>query len=59
MVTTPYKLQIFLDLEVRDALKDVAHTEKTSMQQLVTTWLVDLLRARPEGQHLPPPDKPD
>ena len=58
MATVPYRLQIFLDDDVRQALKNVAHKEKTSMQQLVAAWLVDLLRARPEGQHLPPPDKP-
>ena len=58
MATAPYRLQIFLDLAMRKALRDVAHKEETSMQQLVTAWLWDKLQEYPEGQHLPPPDKP-
>ena len=58
MATVPYRLQIFLDDDVRKVLKRVAALKDTSMQQLVTAWLVEKLRTEPEGQHLPPPDKP-
>lgn len=42
----PYRLQIYLDPEVRDALRAVAFAEKTSLQALVTQWLVERLQAQ-------------
>ena len=45
----PYRLQIYLEPEVRDALRAVAFAEKTSLQALVTKWLVERLQATPQG----------
>jgi hypothetical protein len=56
--TAPYRLQIFLDPEVRRVLREVAHQENTSIQKLVTAWLIDKLREHPAGHHLDPPEKP-
>ena len=50
---TPYRLQIFLPNEVREALRDVAHKERISLQRLVLTWLVEKLQSYPEGVLLP------
>lgn len=50
--TTPYRLQIFLPDEVREALRAVAYQEHTSQQKLVLTWLIDKLKTYPDGAHL-------
>jgi hypothetical protein len=55
--TSPYRLQIFLTPEIRKALRDVAHQEETSIQKLVTTWLVEKLRQHPCGQGLSQADQ--
>lgn len=41
---SPYRLQIFIqDTEMREAMREVAHREKTSLQQLtVALWLTKL-----------------
>lgn len=55
--TAPYRLQIFLDAEVRKALRVVALQEDTSMQKLVTYWLIEKLREYPAGEQLELPEK--
>ena len=56
----PYRLQIYLDPEVRDALRAVAFAEHTSLQALVTRWLVERLQATPQGLGLAnPADEPE
>jgi hypothetical protein len=52
MVTTPYKLQIFIPEDMREALREVAHQEKTSLQKLITKWLLECLQKHPTGQTL-------
>jgi hypothetical protein len=58
MATSPYKLQIFVpDEAVREAMKEVVHREKTSLQKLtVDLWLAKL-HEYPEFQHLALGDK--
>lgn len=48
----PYRLQIYLDPEVREALRAVAFAQHTSLQALVTQWLVERLQRLPEGAAL-------
>ena len=48
----PYRLQIYLDPEVREALRAAAFAENTSLQALVTQWLVERLQATPQGKAL-------
>ena len=55
--TAPYRLQILLDREVRKVLRDIAHQEDTSMQKLVTYWLIEKLKEYPAGAHLELPEK--
>ena len=43
----PYRLQIFLPDAMRNALRDIAHEERTSMQQLVAGWLLGKIRSYP------------
>lgn len=50
--SAPYRLQIFLPDEVREALRAVAYKERTSQQKLVLAWLVEKLQAYPEGRDL-------
>ena len=50
--TAPYRLQIFLPDDVREALREVAHKERTSQQKLVLAWLIEKLQQYPEGQAL-------
>lgn len=50
--TSPYRLQIFLPDDVREALREVAHTERTSQQKLVLAWLIEKLQTYPEGKEL-------
>lgn len=52
--TTPYRLQVLLDRDVRKVLRQIAYQEDTSMQQLVSYWIVQHLRTYPAGEHLPP-----
>jgi hypothetical protein len=47
--TAPYRLQIFLPDDVREALREVAHKERISQQKLVLSWLVEKLQGYPEG----------
>lgn len=58
MVTIPYKLQIFISDEMREALREAAHQEKTSLQKLVTQWLLDRLKTHPAGKDLVRTDEP-
>lgn len=55
MATAPYRLQIFLADDVREALREVAHQQKTSIQKLVTRWLIEKLREYPAGEELEVP----
>lgn len=48
----PYRLQIFLPDAVREALREVAHKERTSQQKLVLAWLIEKLKTYPEGVEL-------
>ena len=58
MATTPYRLQIFVpDEEMREAMKDVAHREKSSLQQLTMELWLAKLHEYPEYQHLTLPEK--
>lgn len=50
--TAPYRLQIFLPDDVREALREVAHKERISQQKLVLSWLIEKLQQYPEGRHL-------
>jgi hypothetical protein len=50
--TAPYRLQIFLPDDVREALREVAHRERVSQQRLVLSWLIEKLQQYPEGEHL-------
>ena len=53
MATTgPYRFQVLLDADVRRVLRTAAFQEETSMQKLVTAWLIEKLRDYPGGQHL-------
>jgi hypothetical protein len=52
MVASPYKLQIFIPHEVRKALRAVALRHDTSLQKLVTQWLIERLQDEPEGHTL-------
>jgi hypothetical protein len=56
--TAPYRLQILLDRELRKVLRDIAHQQDTSLQKLVTAWLIEKAKEYPVGQHLELPDKP-
>ena len=56
--SAPYRLQIFLDPAMRKALREAAHQEETSMQQLVTYWLFEKLKDHPAGKHLRLPEQP-
>jgi hypothetical protein len=47
---SPYRLQIFLEYDVRDALKDIAHEERTSLQELVSEWLLDKIHDYPQHE---------
>lgn len=49
----PYRLQIFLPDDVREALREAAYTERLSIQKLVTAWLIEKLQETPAGQRLP------
>jgi hypothetical protein len=55
--TAPYRLQIFLPAEVREALRNVAHKQRVSQQRLVLSWLIDKLKEHPEGAHLEQEDE--
>lgn len=58
MALSPYRLQIFVpDEEMREAIKDVAHREKTSVQQLVLRILLDKIHEYPEYQHIELPSR--
>lgn len=61
MALSPYRLQIFIpDEEMREAIKEVAHREKTSVQKLVFRLLLDKLHEYPEYQHIEaPPGRSD
>jgi len=50
--TVPYRLQIFLPDDVREALREVSHAEHVSQQKLVLSWLIEKLKQYPQGQHL-------
>ena len=47
---SPYRLQIFLEDDVRDALRDIAHEERTSLQQLISEWLLDKIHEYPQHE---------
>ena len=49
---SPYRLQIFLPETMRDALRDIAHEERMSLQQLVAGWLLEKIRANPRYENL-------
>jgi hypothetical protein len=49
-MASPYRLQIFLESEVRDALKDIAHEERTSLQDLISEWLLDKIHEYPQHE---------
>ena len=53
MTTSPYRLQIFVpDPDVREALKEISHREKTSLQKLIMGMLLDKLDTYPEYEKL-------
>lgn len=55
---TPYRLQIFVpDEEAREAMKDVAHREKKSLQQLTLELWYAKLHEYPEYQHFQLPER--
>lgn len=49
---TPYRFQMYMPEDVRDALRDVAHRERASMTELVYTWIVEKIQTYPEGEKL-------
>jgi hypothetical protein len=49
LVSTPYKLQIFLPEDIREALKQIARRKHVSLQQLVCAYLEDIVVHAPEG----------
>lgn len=49
---SPYRLQILLPAEVREALRAAAYHDRTSQQKLVLAWLIDKLKHYPEGAQL-------
>ena len=55
MMTAPYRLQIFLPDDIRDALKDIAHREKISLQKMTLQILLDKVHEYPEYAHIPSP----
>ena len=56
MTLSPYRLQIFVpDEELREAIKEIAHRQKTSVQKLVTRLLVEEAHKYPEYRHIAPP----
>ena len=55
--TAPYRLQVFLPDDVREALREVAHKERTSQQRLVLAWLIEKLKTYPEGADLQQEDE--
>ena len=58
MATTPYRYQIFVpDEAVREAMKDVAHREKKSLQQLTLELWYAKLHEYPEYQNLVLPER--
>lgn len=48
----PYRLQIFLPEPVREALKDLAHEERQTLQGLVVTWLLEKIHTYPRYRTL-------
>jgi len=42
--STPYRLQVFIPDELRQALREAAYRERVSQQQLVVRWLAEKLR---------------
>lgn len=50
--TSHYRLQIFLTPEIRKALRQAASIEDTSIQKLVTTWLIEKLQEYPHAKDL-------
>lgn len=48
----PYRLQVFLPDDIRAALRDIAHEERTSIQQLVAHWLLERIRHYPRYHDL-------
>lgn len=53
---TPYRFQMYMPEEMRDALRDVAYRKKISMNALVYAWLEQQLQ---DAQHeAAPPQRP-
>lgn len=54
---TPYRFQMYMPEEMRDALREVAHRKKTSMNALVYGWIAEKLQAE-QQYDAPPKAKP-
>ena len=52
MTLSPYRLQIFVPEDMREALKEVVHREKTSLQKLTVELLLSKLHEYPEYEHI-------
>lgn len=50
--TRQVRFQVLITEDVRDALRDVAFEERTSMQQIAARLLRDYVRRYPKWQHL-------
>ena len=49
---SPYRLQVFLPFPLRDALRDIAHEERTSLQKLIAAWLLERATTYPKWADL-------
>lgn len=45
-ISLPYKLQVFIPDDLRQDLKDLAHAQKVTLQELVNTALRDTVKDR-------------
>lgn len=54
-VKVPYRFQMYMEDELRDELREIAHDERTSMNKLVEDVLRTFVQAKkaPKGGHDP------
>ena len=59
MMAAPYRLQVLLPDDLREAIREIAHQQRLSQQKLIVQWLTEKAQEHSAGQHLAAPEPDD